>query len=387
KPGATVSSTEVDNYVTAFRGQLFALRDAMTKQAHEQMHDPTPTQSLDWNTILTNSRPDRQKVVNEYKDKTRKELGPVGYTNQVIETLSPEGAKTPPVTRGGGQTGTVPAGGNTGTIPDAGNGGTANAPAPTDQGPSPATPGGAQPGITPQSPEQSAIDRLALGDMRGAKSDLDAAAKSGTAGPDAYALRGEIAMNEGRFAQAVQDASSALQLDPKNPNALAVLHNSEGRADGAAPSQADAAAGNGQAPAFAGGFKGGSAYGGGPSGGAMESASASVSAAAAAAAANATPESPALARLSAGQARTQAEAALGMGDLGAARAYVDHALAQEPNNPALLNLRAQIAARGGNYAQAKADAMAGLALSPGDPGLRRTLGFAQVRGKDYRGAI
>jgi len=369
KPGATVSSQEVDNYVQAFRDELFALRDAMVQQVHEKAHSPDP-KAVSWDKILADSRDKREEIVDKNQHSPVDHPGPVRLSNAVIETLRPDAPKSPaappaPAT-GGGVSPTAPAGGAGG----------ANGPTPPDAS---AAPGAAPSGVAPKSPEQSADDRLALGDVSGAKSDLNDAAKSGTASADAYALRGELAMNEGRFASAVQDASSALQLDPKNPNALAVLHNSEGRSDGAPPSQAASGSGSAPAAASVGGVGGGSADGGGPAAGA--------SASAAAAAASVLPSSSALSRLSAGQARSMAESALGMNDLAAARAYVDRALTQEPNNPALLNLRAQISARRGDYAGAKADAMAGLALAPLDPGLRRTLGFAQVRSKDYRDAI
>lgn len=383
KPGAKVSDQEVGNYVKAFKEQLFALRDAMQTQAHNQLHSDAPSRSLDWKAILDNSRPKREAIVTFYANSPVDHPGPVRLTNTVIETLSPHApapGRAPTTTNGGAAT----------TTPGGGNGATTNAPPATSQpAPAPDATGTAPPapdpnppgnGVAPTSPEQSASDRLALGDMTGAQNDLNAAADAGTASPDAYALRGEIAMNEGRFSSAVQDAQAALQRDPNNQNALAVLHNSEGRADGAPPDQGGSAPGAAPAPEIAGGYSGHAAYG-------SSSAGSPESAAAVAAAANALPSSSALSRLSAGQARAQAEGALGMNDLGAARAYVDRALAQEPGNPSLLNLRAQISARGGDYAQAKADAMAGLAISPLDPGLRRTLGYAQVRSKDYRGAI
>lgn len=376
KPGAKVSSQEVDKYVEAFRKELFALRDGMVKQTHEQLHGPEPTKAVDWGQILERSRDKRLEIVNEYQHSSVDHPGPIRLSNIVIETLKPDDKSG----TNGGTVDKAPTNG-TGVSPNPGN------PAPTTPPsgaaspvPSP-DPGAGGNGVAPKSPEQSANDRLALGDVTGAKSDLDAAAKSGTASPDAFALRGELAMNEGRFSSAVQDAQQALQRDPTNQNALAILHNSEGRADGAPPDQGGSAPGSAPPAASVGGGAGGSAYGGSPTG------SPASFGASAAGSSGGSPSAPALSRLSAGQVRTQAESALGMNDLAAARAYVDRALAQEPGNPSLLNLRAQISARGGDYARAKSDAMAGLALAPNDPALRRTLGYAQVRGKDYRDAV
>ncbi|MDE2489441.1 MAG: protein kinase, partial [Elusimicrobia bacterium] len=92
-------------------------------------------------------------------------------------------------------------------------------------------------------------------------------------------------------------------------------------------------------------------------------------------------------RLEADRLGRDARAALGLGDVNGALAQVDRGLALDPNNPALLNMRASIYARQRDYAKALADANAGLALAPKNRVLLATKGFAQLRGGDAKGAL
>ncbi|MFI5363182.1 MAG: protein kinase [Elusimicrobiota bacterium] len=231
-----------------------------------------------------------------------------------------------------------------------------------------------------------ARERYRNGDKSGAISDASRAIDLG-GGADALALRGGMKLGENQYSSALQDANKALEIDPSNREAQAVKQFSEGRIDGVAPDGAKEVVG-GAGSAIGGGAAGG-AYGGG-SGGAGESAESSGRSDGAVGSPGSSfvpPSAALLAGMSGAQARGAAQSAFAVDDLGGAMAFVNRALAQEPNDPALLNLRSRIYARERDYAKAAADAKAGLALSPKDSSLLRSLGFAQLRDKDYQGAV
>ena len=193
----------------------------------------------------------------------------------------------------------------------------------------------------------------------------------------------------------------AMTLDPNNRQALTVSHFAEGRQDGVltggpsgkelkgrsdAPSGGGAGGGGSGMEGRVGSLGGGSgADGGRTGGGAAGSRGGGLSASAAGALGGA--PGGVLSRMSGAQAAKSAQEALSMGDLGAARAYIERALQQNPRDPALLGLRSAIRARQRDYAGAEQDAKSGLELAPRDSALLRDLGFAQRREKDCNAAI
>jgi tetratricopeptide (TPR) repeat protein len=186
------------------------------------------------------------------------------------------------------------------------------------------------------------------------------------------------------FTGASADAKSALQLDPNNKEALAVLHFSAGRIDGAAPSGPSGAAEKGAGAAAA--SSGAGAASGGGFGGMARSGAGAFGSSSSGGLTLGASTGGANARLSGEQAQKAAQGALAMNDFGGALAFINRGLAPNPGDPGLLNMRSSIFARQHDYAQAAADAKAGLASAPKDPALLRSLGFAQLRGKDYQGA-
>jgi tetratricopeptide (TPR) repeat protein len=214
-------------------------------------------------------------------------------------------------------------------------------------------------GGAPQDPLSAitaADDLIFKGDLSGALAMADKAVELG-GGPDALELRGGIQSDLGNYSKAGADGQAALALRPGDKDALALVHFSEGRADGLQSAASDGAVG-----------------GSGPLSGPL-----GLSAAA--------PSGAAPSGMSSEQAQKAGRSALDLNDLGGAMAFVNRALARDPRNPALLNLRSSIDARRRDYALAVEDAKAGLALDPKNAALLRSLGFAQLRDKDYKGAL
>jgi len=186
-------------------------------------------------------------------------------------------------------------------------------------------------------------------------------------------------MTMGDYPGAVSAARDALNSYPDDKNAMAVLKFSEGRtragammgaAGGAArpPSPEDLAAVTGAAPGA--GFPAASPGGSGRF-------SSEVLAGAAAGAARAAGE----------QARSAARGALKLGDSSRALSILDKAIAQEPGNPALLNLRAQVLGGLGRWEEALRDAKAGLAQAPGNLALLNTKALAENRTRRFSDAL
>jgi tetratricopeptide (TPR) repeat protein len=243
----------------------------------------------------------------------------------------------------------------------------------------------------PNSPGDAMADARELargGDIAAGLANASRAVDLG-GGADALALRGGMLLDQKQYSQASQDAQKALQLDPSNQEALAVKHFAEGRIDGASdggPAAANAGV------AGAGGRSGHAAdgYAGGYSGASSLGASSTDKIAGipgSLGSSRGAPSSAMLAGMSSGQAQKAGQNALGMKDYAAAMAFSDRALAQDPKNPSLFNLRSSIHAQQHDYDKAVEDAKAGLALSPKDSQLMRSLGFAQLRDKDYKGAL
>jgi tetratricopeptide (TPR) repeat protein len=216
----------------------------------------------------------------------------------------------------------------------------------------------------PNSPADAmtgARQRYRSGDLAGGMADATRAIALG-GGAEALVLRGGMQLDQKNYALAYQDASQALQADPSNKEALTVAHFSKGRVDGAGGGPAAGASFGGR-PSEAGGFSGADRV----------SASALLNAP--------------LPLLKSGDLRRETGSALRLNDLDGAMSYVNRGLSQDPNNPALLNMRASIYARRHDYDKAAEDAKAGLALAPKNAALLRTLAYAQVRGRHYKDAL
>jgi len=172
------------------------------------------------------------------------------------------------------------------------------------------------------------------------------------------------------FRKAFDMAGRALALDPNNRNALEVLHAAKGRSGGIEAGASSwaaakgAAASLGDAPGAAGSF--------GAAAPSSEIAAAALSGAA---------------KIASDEARGGAMNALKLGDARGAIDILSKALAQNPANPALLNLRAQTYGRVGQWDEALKDAVAGLALAPGNPILLNTQALAFNRTRRYSEAL
>ncbi len=92
-------------------------------------------------------------------------------------------------------------------------------------------------------------------------------------------------------------------------------------------------------------------------------------------------------RVAGEQAGAGAKNALKLGDAEGAIAILNKALAQDPNNPALLNLRAQTYGRLGRWDDALKDAVSGLALAPGNMVLLNTKALSENRTRRWRDAL
>jgi len=194
--------------------------------------------------------------------------------------------------------------------------------------------------------------------------------------PQALADGGVQALQGGNYAEAVNLAQLALQLNPNNRDAKGVLYSAQGRTAGSAATAAGVGAANAGAAALA-----PSAYdpGGVGGGGAAPAPSASF-------------VSPGASRLITEQAVNGVKNAMRLGDAQSALEIVNKALSQDPNNPSLLNLRSQTYGYLGRWEEALKDASAGLAIAvragKGEPlALLNSLARAQNRTRRYGDAL
>ncbi|MBI5247195.1 MAG: protein kinase, partial [Elusimicrobia bacterium] len=97
--------------------------------------------------------------------------------------------------------------------------------------------------------------------------------------------------------------------------------------------------------------------------------------------------SPGATRAAADQALAGAKSALKLGDAESALDTLTKALEQDPNNPALLNMRAQVYGRLGRWEEALRDVRAGLALAPGNVALLTTKAIAENRTRRWNDAL
>ncbi|MCR4294645.1 MAG: protein kinase, partial [Elusimicrobia bacterium] len=164
-------------------------------------------------------------------------------------------------------------------------------------------------------------------------------------------------------------AREALALNPSNRSALEVLHSAQGRGDAIGTAAAGVAA--------LGRPAGGGFTEGGFTGGGTASTLPQIAAAAAAGAA----------RVAVEQARAGAMNAMKLGDSSGALEILSKALRQNPDNPSLLNLRAQTYGRIGRWEEAYKDASAGLAIVPGHMPLLTTKALTENRTRRWRDAL
>jgi len=242
-----------------------------------------------------------------------------------------------------------------------------------DHGPAPAPPSGNEPS-TPFGPAlgnmmQGASDYKA-GDYNGAVENYTKALSGDPKNADALSGRSSARYHLDQYDAAYGDAKAALALNPRDENAMAVMHFS-----------ADRLSGGGDAPAASAAARAASSkLGAGLGPGEQGRGGASVGSAGLLASGGA-------GRLAAQQSAAQAQNALKLGDLSLAAAAIARGLEADPGNSRLLGLRAQLEARRGEYAKSLADAQAALAADPKNIALLRAKALAQLRTKDYAGAI
>jgi tetratricopeptide (TPR) repeat protein len=178
-----------------------------------------------------------------------------------------------------------------------------------------------------------------------------------------YAILADIALRQKRYPEAIEHARRALALDPKANRLYATLADAQAAA-GDAKAAADARAKAGSvAPQLD-----------DPLGqGLLGQVSSSTTAVAPAAAAP--PDDVIL-----------AAQALAKGNYKVARPHLDKALAQRPNDPALLALYARVEAADGNLAAAKSRANAAVAADPGNALAHVSAGVALEMSGDDAGA-
>ena len=169
----------------------------------------------------------------------------------------------------------------------------------------------------------------------------------------------------GRYAEALAMAKAALELAPGDQNALSIYHAAKDRS---APSM------GGESPA---GWNAAAGAGGAGPADSPARPSAEIATLAASGAA----------RLAAQQAESGVKNALKLGDAEGAAEILTKALKNDPNNPLLLNLRAQTYGRLGRWEEALTDANAGLALAPGNMALLAIKAMAENRTHRYRDAL
>jgi tetratricopeptide (TPR) repeat protein len=235
--------------------------------------------------------------------------------------------------------------------------------------PPPANNGNTGSGAVPNGPPPGNGSPSAPGNAPG--SGWDAVLKSISSASGAAQSETDQAGREllrGRYAEALSMSKAALEFEPDNQNALAIYHAAKDRTGPSA---------GGEAPADWKGAAG--AAGVGPAAGSMGGGQASMRFAGTA--------SPGAILAAGEQAQNAARSAMKLGDSEGAVALLSKALLNDPNNPALLNLRAQAYGQLGRWEEALKDAAAGLALAPGNMALLNKLAIAQNRTHRYREAL
>ncbi|HKE46421.1 MAG TPA: tetratricopeptide repeat protein [Rhodanobacteraceae bacterium] len=221
--------------------------------------------------------------------------------------------------------------------------------------------------------------RVEQGDLEGAHKLLADFAATNTKEPVAYAMLGEIALRQKRYAEAVDATNKALALDPKATRLYAQLADAyAGAGNAKASSEARAKAGDG-VPAL-----------GDPIAlGLMQAAPPTLDPKAAAAAASA--PTPADSGVSAAAARSltparEAEFLLQTRQYDNARQKLESALRSRPNDSELLSIYARVEAADGDLSKARDRAQSAIAANPRDPGAQIVFGRVLEMGNDDRGA-
>ncbi|MGH8172885.1 MAG: tetratricopeptide repeat protein [Rhodanobacteraceae bacterium] len=223
--------------------------------------------------------------------------------------------------------------------------------------------------------------RVALVNIRIEQGDLEAARKLLTeftatrdTEPVAYAMLGDIALRQKRYADAIEQTNLALKIDPNATKLYAQLADAyTGAGNAAAAAQARAKVGDGM-PALGDPILLGllaKSDGNAPPAGTAN------------APATATPAAAAKAPLS---PERDATFLLATRQYEPARGRLDAALKQTPNDAALLGIYARVEAATGNFAKATARANAAVAAAPNSASAYLTLGFVLEMGNDDAGA-
>jgi tetratricopeptide (TPR) repeat protein len=201
---------------------------------------------------------------------------------------------------------------------------------------------------------------LQTGKYAAAQSDAEKALSLG-GGVDARVALGEADFALGDKPAAYDQARAALQSDPSNARATALLHFAEPFAKVSAPKAAGFAETSAGSPGASAGTAGkGSLLA------ILDDARAGMD----------------------GKDRSgDVKKLLAIGDVGGALALANAAIAANPNDPTILALRSQIYLHQGDYDKAFADAAAGLKLAPGNHPLLTIKGRSQLRLGRYQEAL
>ena len=217
--------------------------------------------------------------------------------------------------------------------------------------------------------------RIALANVRVEQGDLETARKllsdftASHEDPVAFAMLGDIALRQKRYADAVEQTNRALKIDPKATKLYAQLADAyAGAGNATAAADARAKVGDGM-PAL-----------GDPILlGLMAQPDQGATPAAPKTAAAAPPNTPQ-------SAERDASFLLATRQYDLARARLDTALKEKPNNAELLSTYARVEALSGNLVQAKARATAAVAAAPNSVGAQLDLGYVLEIANDDAGA-
>jgi len=218
--------------------------------------------------------------------------------------------------------------------------------------------------------------RVEQGDLENARKLLGEFTAAHDNEPIAFAMLGDIALRQKRYADAIEQTNRALKLDPKATKLYAQLADAyTGAGDAKSAAAARAKAGDG-VPAL-----------GDPIGmGLMPGTIASATPAAAPAAGAKPAPKPQTSSDPVAQAVHEASFMLATGQYDVARNRLDAALRDKPNDASLLGTYARVEAAAGNFAQARTRADAAVVASPNSGNSQLTLGMIEEMAGDDRAA-
>jgi len=219
-------------------------------------------------------------------------------------------------------------------------------------------------------PIRVALANMALeqNDYDGARKVLSDYAASHDKDPFAFAMLGDIALRQKRYADAIEETNRALKIDPSATKLYGLLADAyTGAGNTTAAAAARAKLGNG-VPAL-----------GDPIGlGLLPQSASSITPSAAVDAASASVSANALVR--------EASVYLAARNYDQARTRLDTALKATPNDAEVLGMYARVEAAAGNMTQAKTRAQAAVAASPNNVTAQLTLGYVLEMSNDDAGA-